>query len=74
VGGARMLPIVVISQLGAHAGRILEAREARDAEVDVPGIVRQSLDAILERGCEPTSASRATPTETSPWPPSSFTG
>ena len=45
-----------LSDAGLDHDSILEARQARDAEVQVPGIVRESLDSIIVSGYEPTKA------------------
>jgi hypothetical protein len=44
------------SDLGLRRDEIHEARKLRDAEAAEPGLIRRSLDAMLERGEEPTRA------------------
>jgi phage N-6-adenine-methyltransferase len=44
------------ADIGISSKEIFEAREIRDAEVENPGIVRQTLDDLLDRGEEPTRA------------------
>lgn len=45
-----------VRELGFTAKSIHEARQVRDAEVDSPGIIRRSLDALVGRGQEPSRA------------------
>lgn len=44
------------SDLGLARKDIYEARQLRDAERDNPGLIQRSLDAMIERGEEPTRA------------------
>jgi hypothetical protein len=44
------------AEVGLSRKAIFEARQLRDAERDDPGIVRRLLDAMLDRGGEPTRA------------------
>jgi hypothetical protein len=44
------------ADLGLRHDEIHEARKLRDAEAAEPGLIRRSLDAMLERGEEPTRA------------------
>lgn len=45
-----------VAELGISSKDIYEARQIRDAEVEQPGIVRETLDKLLEQGYEPTRA------------------
>jgi hypothetical protein len=53
VGVANILtsPTLGVSRYDVHV-----AREARDAEIKIPGIIRESLDSIIIRGDEPSKA------------------
>lgn len=51
-----MTNIGTVKELGFTSYDVHEARKAREPEVQQPGIVRQSLDAIVERGDEPSKA------------------
>ena len=44
------------ADLGIRRDEIHEARKMRDAEAAKPGLIRQALDAMVERGEEPTRA------------------
>jgi hypothetical protein len=44
------------ADLGIRRDEIHEARRLRDAEAASPGLIRQALDAMIERGEEPTRA------------------
>jgi hypothetical protein len=61
-GGARNFKIpdgnleTCTADLGMRSKEIHEARKLRDAEAADPGLIRRSLDAMLERGEEPTRA------------------
>lgn len=45
-----------LDDIGLSKEQIFEARQIRDAEAEDPGIVRRTLDALLEVGEEPTKA------------------
>ncbi len=45
-----------VTDLGISHKDIHEARQIRDAEIVEPGIVRRTLDGLIERGEEPTKA------------------
>lgn len=45
-----------VSQIGLTSKEIHEARQIRDAEQADPGIIRRTLDTLIERGEEPTKA------------------
>jgi hypothetical protein len=47
---------VTTADLGLRRDEIHEARKLRDAEAAEPGSIRRSLDAMIERGEEPTRA------------------
>ena len=47
-----------LADAGLTAKEIYEARQIRDAEEADPGIVRRTLDALLEAGEEPTKAAQ----------------
>lgn len=57
-GGDRKIkvPDANLEAIGLSKGEIHEARQIRDAEEAEPGIVRQTLDAALEAGEEPSKA------------------
>ena len=42
------------SAIGLNKREVHEARELRDAEAAEPGIVRETLDSLLQEGEEPT--------------------
>lgn len=44
------------AEIGLTPKDIHEARQIRDAEAEQPGIVRETLDAAIENGAEPTRA------------------
>lgn len=46
------------SDLGIARKDIHEARQLRDAEAAEPGLISRALDAMIERGEEPTRAAR----------------
>lgn len=48
--------LATVSDIGLTYKDIHEAREIRDAEQAHPGIVRETLDAAIETGAEPTRA------------------
>jgi phage N-6-adenine-methyltransferase len=57
--GKRDVPdenIPTVEDIGLTRKDIYEARQIRDAEVEQPGIVRETLDKLLEQGQEPTRA------------------
>lgn len=45
-----------VEDIGLTRKDIYEARQIRDAEIERPGIVRETLDKLLEEGQEPTRA------------------
>lgn len=45
-----------VNEIGLTSKQVFEARLVRDAEVENPGVVRQTLDKLLEEGKEPTRA------------------
>lgn len=55
-GGNRTVPLPNSDDLGLSRKDIHEARLVRDAERDDPGIVRRTLDELVEAGQEPTKA------------------
>lgn len=48
--------VPTVNDLGLSRKDIHEARQLRDAERENPGLIRRSLDAMIERGEEPTRA------------------
>src|SRR5690606_20984868 len=44
------------SDLGMSRWEVQQAREVRDAEVASPGIVRESIQAVLDSGAEPSKS------------------
>lgn len=48
--------VTTAADLGLRRDEIHEARKLRDAERESPGLIRRSLDAMIERGEEPTRA------------------
>lgn len=48
--------VTTVADLGLRRDEIFEARKMRDAERESPGLIRRSLDAMIERGDEPTRA------------------
>ncbi|WP_430501928.1 hypothetical protein, partial [Escherichia coli] len=53
-GGETFQPTA--KDIGLRHDEIHEARKLRDAEQAEPGLIRRSLDAMIERGEEPTRA------------------
>ena len=49
-------PAATTEELGLTYKQIFEARQVRDAEEAEPGIVRRTLDALVDAGAEPTRA------------------
>jgi hypothetical protein len=56
VGSNNEVRHATAADLGLRRDEIYEARKLRDAEAAEPGLIRRSLDAMLERGEEPTRA------------------
>lgn len=50
------ISLPTVEDIGLTRKDIYEARQIRDAEIDRPGIVRETLDKLLEEGQEPTRA------------------
>jgi hypothetical protein len=48
--------VTTAADLGLRRDEIHEARKLRDAEAAEPGVIRRSLDAMIERRQEPTRA------------------
>lgn len=48
--------IATAADLGLRRDEIHEARKLRDAEREEPGLIRRALDAMIDRGEEPTRA------------------
>jgi hypothetical protein len=48
--------VTTVADLGLRRDEIHEARKLRNAEAAEPGSIRRSLDAMIERGEEPTRA------------------
>lgn len=45
-----------VADIGISSKDVFEARQIRDAEAEHPGIIRETIDAILEAGADPTRA------------------
>lgn len=56
VSGGNDIKPATAADLGLARKDIHEARQFRDAERENPGLIRRSLDAMIERGEEPTRA------------------
>lgn len=54
--GADDMPPATAADLGLRRDEIHEARKFRDAERDEPGVIRRTIDSMVERGEEPTRA------------------